>query len=211
MKIKWWGHSCFLIENDGIKILTDPYDDSLPYKKMTDKPDIVTVSHQHFDHNAVDRVDGDFEIVDKKSGFKNDKVSIKAVETYHDDNEGKDRGESLIFIIEFADKTVCHMGDIGHPLNNEDLNKLKTCDVLLIPVGGYYTIDADQAYEITKKIDPEIVIPMHYKTAELDFPITGVEDFTNKFNKEDVQFIDSAEFNLSDVKNKKLVVLDYVK
>ncbi len=211
MKIKWWGHSCFLIKNDDIKIITDPYDDSLPYKKVTDKPDIVTVSHQHFDHNAVSRIDGDFEIVDNKSGFKNDKVSIKAVKTYHDDNKGEDRGENLIFMIEFADKTFCHMGDLGHSLSDNDFKKLKTCDVLLIPVGGYYTIDADQAYEITKKIDPEIVIPMHYKTAELDFPITGVEYFTNKFNKEDIQLIDSAVFNLSDVKNKKVIVLDYIK
>ncbi|MGM0603892.1 MAG: MBL fold metallo-hydrolase [Bacillota bacterium] len=211
MRIKWWGHSCFLIENDGIKIITDPYDETLPYKKVDDKPDIVTVSHQHFDHNAVDRIDGNFKIVDSYEGYKDEKIEIKAVKTFHDDNEGEDRGKNLVFLIKFADKTVCHIGDLGHPLSESDLEKLKISDILLIPVGGYYTIDADLAYEITKKIDPEIVIPMHYKTEELDFPITGLEYFTNKFNKEDIQLINGAEFKLSDVQNKKVVVLDYVR
>ena len=211
MKFKWWGHACFLIENNGKKIITDPYDDSLPYKKVDDKADIVTVSHDHFDHNAIDRLEGDFEVVKTEDGYSDDEVEIKGIPTYHDKNEGEDRGENMIFTMEFADKTVCHMGDVGHPLTDEEFAQLEDVDILLIPVGGYYTINADEAFEITKKIDPEIVIPMHFKTDKLDFPITRVEDFIHKFEHDEIEIKDGAEVDIADVpSSKKVVVLNYV-
>src|SRR6056297_2767998 len=97
MKLKWWGHSCFLIEEDGKKIITDPYDDSLPYQKVADRPDLVTVSHDHFDHNAVERLEGNFEVVRSKDGYQDETVEIKGITTFHDKEEGEDRGENLIF------------------------------------------------------------------------------------------------------------------
>lgn len=211
MKFKSWGHSCFLIDNEEIKIITDPYDDSLPYKKVDDRPDLVTVSHDHFDHNAVDRLEGDFDVVDSKDGYKSDEVNIKAISTYHDKKEGEERGENNIYVMDFADKKICHMGDIGHLLNEEDYAELENIDVLLIPVGGYFTIDADEAYEIAKKIDPEYIIPMHYKTPELDLPITGVEDFIHKFDHDEIEINDEAEVELDDLpEDKKVIVLNYV-
>ena len=211
MKLKWWGHSCFLIEEDDKKIITDPYDNSLPYQKVADKPDIVTISHDHFDHNAVDRIEGDFEIVDTKDGYKDDSLNISGISTYHDKDEGEDRGENLIFTMEFSDQKLCHIGDLGHSLTDDELSQLNDIDILLIPVGGYYTINADEAYEIAEKIDPKLIVPMHYKTDILDLPITGVEDFIHKFDHDAIEIKDGAEVDLSEVpEDKKVVVVNYV-
>ena len=211
MKFKWWGHSCFLIESDNKKIITDPYDDSLPYKKVDDSADLVTVSHDHFDHNAVERLEGDFEVVKNKEGYQDGDLEIKAIPSYHDKNEGEDRGENLIFTIDFGDKKVCHMGDIGHPLGEKEFSELEDIDILLIPVGGYYTINADEAFEIAEKIDPEFIIPMHYKTDILDFPITGVEDFIHKFDHDVIEIKDGPEVDINEVDDdKKVIVLNYV-
>jgi len=211
MKLKWWGHSCFLIEEDGKKIITDPYDDSLPYSKVDDRPDIVTVSHDHFDHNAVERLEGDFEVVKTKDGYQDDNIEIKGIKTFHDKDEGEDRGENLIFTMQFSDKKLCHIGDLGHPLTEDEFSQLEDIDILLIPVGGYYTINADEAFEIAQKIDPKYIVPMHYKTDILDFPITGVEDFIHKFDHDAIEIKDGAEVDLDDVpEGKKVIVVNYV-
>ncbi|WP_233493939.1 MULTISPECIES: MBL fold metallo-hydrolase [Halanaerobium] len=209
MKIKWWGHSCFSIEINGIKILTDPYDDSLPYKKFDDYPDYVTVSHGHFDHNAVERVNGDFKVVDSEKGLKNDDLNIEALKSYHDSSKGKNRGENLIYLMEIGDYRICHLGDLGHLLAEKTINKIKNVDLLLIPVGGNYTIDAETAYKLTKKIEPKLIIPMHFKTDILDFPITGVEKFTDKFDEEEVNYVNESEINLGETENKQVIVLNY--
>lgn len=214
MKFKWWGHSSFLITTeDGTKILTDPYDDSLPYAEVDDQPDIVTISHDHFDHNAVDRLHNQPDtIVDNKQGYTDDNITIKGITTYHDKSEGEDRGDNLIFQMEIGDKKVCHIGDLGHLLSEAKIEKLKDTDILLIPVGGYYTIDADEAFEICEKIDPQVIIPMHFKTDILDFPITGVENFTDHFDNKIVQEVGSSEIEITELPDeKKIYVLNYVK
>jgi L-ascorbate metabolism protein UlaG (beta-lactamase superfamily) len=209
MKVKWWVHSSFLIEHNGIKIITDPYDDSLPYQKITDKADYVTVSHGHFDHNAVERLDGDFKVIDSSKGFKNNEIEIEAIKSYHDSHQGEDRGENLIYLIQLEDKKICHLGDLGHDLDNKSINKLKNIDLLLIPVGGNYTIDAEMAYKLAEKINAKLTIPMHFKTDILDFPITGVNKFTDKYDKNEVEFANKSEINTEKIKNKKVIVLDY--
>lgn len=210
MKLKWWGHSCFLIEKGDKKIITDPYDDSLPYKKVDDRPDLVTVSHDHFDHNAVDRLEGDFEVIRSKEGYSDNDLKIKGIPTYHDKTEGEDRGENLIFTLDFSDKTICHMGDIGHLLDDKVYEEIGEVDILFIPVGGYYTINGDEAFEIAEKVDPEFVIPMHFKTDILDFPITGVEDFIHNYDKEVIEIMDGSEIELANLSSdKKVVVLNY--
>ena len=131
MKIKWWGHASFLITTSKNKmILTDPYNEELPYNKITDKPDYVTVSHDHFDHNAVDLLKGSPEVIKKSSGFEDDNISVKGISVYHDDAEGDKRGENIIFIINTDGYKIAHLGDLGHELNKEDLNRLKDIDIL---------------------------------------------------------------------------------
>ena len=213
MKFKWWGQASFLItKSDGTKIVTDPYNEDLPYKKINDKADYVTVSHDHFDHNAVDTIPGQPYIVNNVSGFKDKKVDITGISTYHDDVEGAERGENIIFMMHLDGMKVSHMGDIGHPLDSSQVEKLKDTDILLLPVGGHFTIDAGQAFEVVKKLDPKVVIPMHFKTDILDLPIKGVEKFLKYFAEESIVRIDGPEVKISELPDKqKVYVLDYVK
>ncbi|MGM0446017.1 MAG: MBL fold metallo-hydrolase [Bacillota bacterium] len=213
MKIKWWGHATFLITtSDNKMILTDPYNEELPYKKITDKPDYVTVSHDHFDHNAVDLLEGSPEVIRENSGFEDDHINFEGISVYHDDAEGNKRGENNIFIITTDEFKIAHFGDLGHELEKEQLSKLKDIDILLIPVGGNYTIDAKKAKQIVDEIKPKVILPMHYKTDILDFPITGVDEFLSFFEKESIEIIDGPEVEIKELPSKqKLYVLDHVR
>lgn len=213
MKFKWWGQASFLItKDDGTKIITDPYNEDMPYKKINDEADYVTVSHDHFDHNAVETIPGQPYVVNNVSGFKDKKVDITGISTYHDDAEGAERGENIIFMMQLDGMKVSHLGDLGHPLNSSQVEKLKDTDILLLPVGGHFTIDADQAYEVVKKLEPKIVIPMHFKTDILDLPIKGVDKFLKHFDENSIVRMNGPEVKFSELPVKqKVYVLDYVK
>ena len=213
MKIKWWGHATFLITtSDNKKILTDPYNEELPYKKITDKPDYVTVSHDHFDHNAVELLEGSPEVIKENTGFEDDHIKFEGISVYHDDVHGNQRGENNIFIITTDEFKIAHFGDLGHELEKEQLSKLMDIDILLIPVGGNYTIDAKKAKQIVDEIKPKVILPMHYKTDILDFPITGVDEFLSFFEKGSIEIIDGPEVDIKELPSKqKLYVLDHVR
>ncbi len=212
MKIKWWGHASFLITaSDGTRTLTDPYDEELPYAEINDRADYVTVSHSHYDHNAVGVVPGNPRVVDDVKGYKDEKIKIEGISSYHDDAQGSKRGENIIFKIELEGIKVCHMGDLGHLLNEEQVERLSGVDILLIPVGGNYTINAEQASKILEVLNPPVVIPMHYKTDILDFPIKGVDEFTKLFTPEKVEKIDGSEVEIEEIPStQKVYILDYV-
>jgi len=213
VKIKWWGHATFTITTfQGTKIVTDPYNEDLPYKIVNDKADIVTVSHDHFDHNAVDLVPGSPSIVRDISGYSDKEIKIKGIKSYHDDQSGNERGENIIFIYNFNDIKLSHLGDLGHPLNEEQKEALKDVDVLLIPVGGHFTIDADQAYKIVKQINPKVIFPMHYKTDILDLPIKGVDKFLKHFDHDSIVRVNGPEIEFSSLPfEQKVYVPEYVK
>ena len=178
MRIKWLGHSAFLITSDtGKRIITDPYapGENIHYGEIKESADIVTTSHAHFDHNNAAAVSGNPEVVRGTTEVKGTK--FRGIPTYHDKNAGKDRGSNTIFNFEVDGMKVCHLGDLGHPLSDKQAAELGKVDILLIPVGGFYTIDAAVASLICDQLKPRIVIPMHFKTEKLDFPITGVDEF----------------------------------
>lgn len=180
MKITWFGHSCFLIENSmGTKILTDPFDTTVGYKLYTDTADIVTVSHQHFDHNYTKDIKGNPLIIDTCGTFTKNNISIKGISSYHDTTHGSQRGENIIFVIKIDNFTICHLGDLGHKLTEEDISCIGHIDILLIPVGGIYTIDGIVAASICTEINPSIIIPMHFKTPLLSFDLDSVNKFLN--------------------------------
>jgi len=192
MKIKWLGHASFLITSDsGTKIITDPYTagSGLRYGEIKESADIVTVSHEHFDHNNVASVGGNPEVVKGDAEAKGTK--FKGVSTYHDASEGKERGSNTIICFEVDGMRVCHLGDLGHPLSDKDVAEVGKVDILLAPVGGFFTIDAKVAGEVCSKLNPRVVIPMHFKNDRLDFPISGVDDFLQ--GKEGVTKLDSSE------------------
>ena len=180
MKVKWLGHATFLITaGDGTKIITDPYipGNGLSYGEIKESADIVTVSHDHFDHNNVASVSGNPQVVKDSEPTEIKGIKIRGVPTYHDDKQGKDRGNNVIFIMDVDGVKVCHVGDLGHPLNSQQVADIGKVDVLLVPVGGFFTIDAKVATEVCKKLNPGAVIPMHFKNERCEFPVAGVEDF----------------------------------
>ncbi len=184
MEITWLGHSSFLIkDSSGKRILTDPFDETVGYKIYDDKADLVIISHHHFDHDCLQYVKGNPEIVDKVGLFNKCDISIEGIISYHDNVKGAKRGENIIYIMTIDNYRVCHLGDLGHNLSEEYLSKIGDIDILLIPVGGNFTINGKEAASIAKSINAHIVIPMHYKTPYISFPIDGVETFiTNMKN-----------------------------
>ena len=192
MKIKWLGHACFVITSDtGIKIITDPYvtGDYLSYGEIEESADIVTVSHDHGDHNNVSAVQGNPRLVRGTAELKG--IKFKGIATYHDDVGGKSRGENTIICFEVDGIRVCHLGDLGHQLSAQQLAELGKVDILLIPVGGFFTIDAKVASQVCNQLAPKLVIPMHYKTNKCEFPIASVDEFLR--GKKDISRLDASE------------------
>ncbi len=183
MKVKWYGHAAFLITSDqGIKIITDPYEPGafggqLSYGKIRDQVDIVLTSHDHADHNYTKDLPGTPQIV-KGSGPQTSKgIAMKGIPTYHDPSKGSERGTNTIFTFKVDHVQLCHLGDLGHLLSDKELAEIGPVDILLIPVGGFFTIDPKEATRVAEQIKPKILIPMHFKTEKCGFPIAPVEDF----------------------------------
>lgn len=197
MKLKWLGHACFLITSDaGLKIITDSYSvgGGVGYSPIKETADIVTVSHGHSDHNNVAAIGGNPEVV-TGSGVREVKgIKIKGVDTHHDESEGKARGNNVVFCLSVDGVKVCHLGDLGHRLSSQQIAEIGAVDVLLIPVGGFFTIDAFVASQVCDDLKPKVIVPMHYKTSKLDYPVAGVEDFLK--GKKNVKKIDSSEVEL---------------
>lgn len=194
MKVKWLGHSSFLITTEsGTTIITDPYigGNGLSYGEIKEAADIVTVSHDHFDHNNVATVGGSPQVVKDAAPATVKGVGFAGVETYHDPSEGKERGNNTIFCMEVDGVKLCHVGDLGHPLSDQQVADIGSIDVLLIPVGGNFTIDAKVASDVCDKLNPKVIIPMHFKNARCEFPIAGIDDFLE--GKGRVRKLDSSE------------------
>ena len=192
MKIKWLGHASFMVTSDsGIRIITDPYepDERLKYGEINESADIVTVSHEHGDHSNVSGVRGNPEAV--RGTAKVEGIEFKGIPTYHDDAKGQQRGKNTIFCFEVDGVRVCHLGDLGHPLSDKQAAELGSVDILLIPVGGFYTIDAKVAGQLCDKLKPKVIIPMHFRNDKCAFPIAGVDEFLQ--GKEGVSRLDASE------------------
>jgi L-ascorbate metabolism protein UlaG (beta-lactamase superfamily) len=185
MKVKWLGHACFLLASDsGLRIITDPYTPGafgLEYAPPAETADIVTVSHDHADHNNVAAVKGNPQVVQGVGSHEAKSIRFKGIAAAHDESSGKDRGANTIFCFALDGINVCHLGDLGHDLSDQTVAEIGDVDVLLIPVGGNFTIDAPVANGICKKLAPNLIIPMHFKNARCpSFPVAGVEDFTRE-------------------------------
>jgi L-ascorbate metabolism protein UlaG (beta-lactamase superfamily) len=181
MRIKWNGHASFTITtSDGIKIITDPYEPggfsgAIKYGKIPDKADIITVSHEHADHNYVDGIAGNPKVVKKSETVKG--IEFKGVPTYHDKSKGSERGQNTIFVFKVDGVTLCHLGDLGHTLPDDVANKIGKVDILFLPIGGTFTVDPNEAAKVMEKLSPIVTIPMHYKTEKCGFPIAKLDDF----------------------------------
>jgi len=201
MKIKWCGHATFLVTSaSGTKIVTDPYepggyDGALAYGPIPDEIDIAVVSHDHPDHNYTQGLKGTPQVVKGTGTHTATGIEFKGIATFHDTSRGKERGESTIFCFSVDTVRLCHLGDLGHPLGSKEIAEIGEVDVLLIPVGGYFTIDAKVATEVMNTLKPHLAIPMHFKTEKCDFPITTVDDFLA--GKANVKKINSCELEIT--------------
>ncbi len=218
MKIQWMGHASFLLTSaDGTRVLTDPYEPggfggAVGYGAIDLPVDLVTVSHDHADHNYVKGLKGNPKVISGAGNKKERGIRFVGIPSFHDQQEGKDRGANTIFCWEMDEISICHLGDLGDALSASQIAQMGKVDILLVPVGGHFTIDAAQASTIVDQLKPAVVIPMHFKTEVLNFPVAKVEDFTRYYEK--VRFFDSSEFDITKEslpKEKEVWVLQYAR
>ena len=197
MKIKYLGHAALTITADsGLKIMTDPYATSpdLTYGKITEAADIVTVSHDHADHANVVAVGGNPRVVKGVGSFTVGGIEFRGIASYHDDEGGRMRGGNTIFCFEVDGIRLCHLGDLGHRLSDQQKAEIGRVGVLIIPVGGYYTIDAWVATEVCNQLKPGVTIPIHYRTEKGLPNLAGVDDFLR--GKSGVKWLDTSSVEL---------------
>jgi len=169
--VHFWGHACFsVVVEDGTGVVTDPY------PSPTVEPEVVTVSHEHFDHNQVENVPGDFEVIRGVGEREVGGITFTGVATFHDDVGGTVRGDNTVFVWEMEGIHFAHLGDLGHLLTNEQLEAIGEVDVLMIPVGGVYTIDGPMAVQVAQQLSARLIIPMHYTAGETGM-LDGVDVF----------------------------------
>lgn len=180
MKIQYYGHSSFAVTSKGgTRLVTDPYGHvgfSMPHLTA----DAVTISHGHFDHCNADAV-ASKNVLCRAGRYSVGDFAVEAVRSFHDDCLGRKRGENLIFRMTADGVTLCHLGDLGEKISPELLRRIGHADVLLVPVGGNYTIDGIDAARLVKEISPSIAIPMHYYVEGLEIDIAGPEAFLSRF------------------------------
>jgi len=181
--ITWLGLSCFRIRGSQAVIITDPFPPGLGYTLGKQTADIVTVSHQHPSHSYDQGIGSEHRLVKGPGEYEISGVLILGVSTYHDSVKGQSRGKNTIYLMEIDGVNVLHLGDLGHTLNDEQAEEIGNVDILLLPVGGVNTINAAMAAEVIRKLEPKVVVPMHYKTEKGSPDLEPVENFLKEMGK----------------------------
>jgi len=177
VEINWLGHSCFRIKGSRATIITDPYSPGLGYRLGEPSAQIVTVSHQHPGHSYIQGIGGNPKVLTGPGEYEISSVLVIGIATFHDEEGGKKRGKNTVYLMEVDGVVVCHLGDLGHMLTAEHLEELENVDVLLLPVGGFSTINAAVAAKVVRQLEPKVVIPMHYKTPAISRQLDPAEKF----------------------------------
>ncbi len=201
VEVIWQGHACFELRGTDITIVHDPFKGVSGVPDPKAEADIVLCSHSHADHNNANAVrKKDADVLEEFVGSKTLKggLEVKGIGTYHDEQEGGARGKNSVYVYNLEGVTFCHLGDLGHELNAEEVNSIGKVDVLFIPVGGFFTIGPSVATSIVSKLNPKINIPMHYKAPMMGGIFTNlvtVEDFIE--GKENVRRTDGASIQIT--------------
>ena len=178
MIITWLGQSCFKIQSGELVIVIDPFSKDIGLTPPRFRADLVLVTHGHNDHSNVEALGGEPFLISGPGEYEVKEVFVQGIETFHDKTQGQERGLNTIYKIAIEDLNILHFGDFGEgEIRDETLEEIDEVDILLIPVGGKYTIDAKEAVKIVKQIEPRLVIPMHYKIPGLKLDLEGVERF----------------------------------
>lgn len=209
MLIQWFGHASFQIDTNAGRIITDPFNEELGYPMFPRQADMVTVSHQHWDHNKVETVSGSPQVFSAPGFYQLEGMTIQGYPTFHDKKSGQERGRNTVFKICTEDVTLLHLGDLGHMISRDTAKEIGAVDILLLPVGGKFTVGADTAYDLVDLLRPRIVIPMHYQTPHLSFHLAPVEEFTSRFEK--VLKLPALKISSQDLPGEtQIIVLDYL-
>lgn len=216
MEITWFGQSCFLIKSKQIRIVTDPFSPEIGLRLPSKlKADIVTISHEHFDHNYVDSISPTSDeqkpfIIREPGEYEIQNIEIVGVATFHDNQKGNLRGRNIVYTFHLEEMGLCHLGDLGHTLSDEELEMLNQIDILLVPTGGNYTINAKKAVEVVNQIEPKIIIPMHYQIEGLapSIQLDPIDDFLKEMGVEATP-LDSLKISKAELpeEERKVVIL----
>ena len=181
MTISWFGHSCFRIESKEGSVLIDPFSKDIGLRPPRVRDDVVLVTHGHYDHNNVEDADSETMVINGPGEYEKKGIYARGIFSYHDKNGGQERGFNTIYTIKAEDMIVCHMGDFGQAeFEKNQLDDIGNVDILMLPVGGKYTIDYKEAVSAVGKIEPKVVIPMHYKIKDLKLDIDGPDRFVKE-------------------------------
>jgi L-ascorbate metabolism protein UlaG (beta-lactamase superfamily) len=177
MEITWYGHSCFRLSERGVAMVTDPFNEELGYVRPRIRADVVTISHDHPGHNCRVGFRGGPRFFEGPGEYEVKGVFITGIATFHDGRRGASRGRNSVFVFDFNGVSICHLGDLGHVLDQNQVQALSDVSVLLIPVGGLHTIDAPKAAEVISMVEPRLVVPMHYATPKETSRLQKVDKF----------------------------------
>lgn len=182
MTISWFGQSCFRIEAKESSILIDRFsEEKVGLKPPKIKDDIVLVTHEHGDHNNIEGLNPEAFLINTPGEYEKNGIAIRGISSYHDKTEGKERGFNTLYVIKAEDMTICHLGDLGQEkLDDRQVEEIGDIDILLVPVGGHYTIDFKEAIGVIGQIEPKIIIPMHYKISDRKTEMNGPEKFVKE-------------------------------
>ena len=210
MDIIWLGHACFVIKGKEKTIVTDPCHPDLGYHLGAPEADIVTLSHFHPGHSYLEGVANEPKVIRVPGEYEIAGTFITGIACFHDDRKGELRGKNTIYTIEVDDVTLCHLGDLGHPLGPQLIEELGDIDTLLLPVGEVNAISVDTAAEIVRQLSPAIVIPMHYKTEAVKAELSPVDKFLEKMRAREVEAKPKLSITSSSLPGSmQIVVLDY--
>ena len=210
MDITWYGHSCFRLGERGVTIVTDPPSDDMGYDRPRIRADVITISHEHPGHNNRIGFRGGPRIFDGPGEYEVKGVFVTGIAMYHDGRRGATRGRNTVFLFEFGGITVCHLGDLGHVPTQTQVEALSDVNVLLIPVGGLHTIDAAKAAEVISLIEPNLVIPMHYKTPVEKAKLHTVTKFLKEMGLASIPPVPELKVTKSSLPQEtEVVLLDY--
>ena len=211
MDITWLGHSCFRIRGSHATVITDPYPPDLGYSLGKPTAHIVTVSHQHPGHSYVQGVSGGPKLITGPGEYEIRGVLVIGVATFHDADRGRKRGRNTVYIMEVDEVSVCHLGDLGHVLTAEQVEEIDNVDVLLLPVGGVSTINAPMAAEVVRRLEPKVVVPMHYKTQAISRELGSVERFLKEIGVKQITPQPKLSFTKSSLPaSTQVFLLDYL-
>jgi L-ascorbate metabolism protein UlaG (beta-lactamase superfamily) len=214
VNIQYYGHSCFKITTkpagratEEVVIFTDPFDKSIGLRPPQGHADVVFVSHNHPDHNNAAALKDNPLIIDLPGEYSVKGINAVGIDSFHDEKEGTERGRNTIFILESESIKICHLGDLGINLNPGQFEEINGVDILLIPVGGKFTIDGKKAAEIARKIEPAIVIPMHYKVKDSNIDASDEKKFCSEMGNCPTQKVNKLSFKKKDLEGKSIEVV----